>query len=111
MFDCNTFIRRMGWTQKDLAQKLDVGTSTVGMWCVGKSTPAYSVMIELFKLGMTPEEMHEVFAAWNETELDSYLIEITRDILGYKDENGETVVTPDTVQDRNIRRTVKFAKE
>lgn len=57
MFDCNTFIRRMGWTQKDLAQKLDVGTSTVGMWCVGKSTPAYSVMIELFKLGMTPEEM------------------------------------------------------
>ena len=43
-------------------------------------------------LGMTPDEMHEVFAAWNETELDSYLIEITRDILGYKDENGEIVV-------------------
>ena len=43
-------------------------------------------------LGMSPEEMHEVFAAWNETELDSYLIEITRDILGYKDEKGETVV-------------------
>ncbi len=43
-------------------------------------------------LGMTSEEMHEVFAEWNNTELDSYLIEITRDILGYKDENGETVV-------------------
>ena len=43
-------------------------------------------------LGMTSEEMHEVFAEWNKTELDSYLIEITRDILGYKDENGETVV-------------------
>ena len=41
---------------------------------------------------MSPEEMHEVFAQWNETELDSYLIEITRDILGYKDENGETTV-------------------
>ena len=43
-------------------------------------------------LGMTAEEMHEVFAQWNTTELDSYLIEITRDILGYKDEKGETTV-------------------
>ena len=43
-------------------------------------------------LGMTNEEMHQVFAEWNETELDSYLIEITRDILAYKDENGEYVV-------------------
>ena len=51
---------------------------------------AYQLMRD--GLGMSPEEMHEVFAAWNETELDSYLIEITRDILGYKDENGETTV-------------------
>ena len=51
---------------------------------------AYQLMRD--GLGMSPEEMHEVFAAWNETELDSYLIEITRDILGYKDEKGETVV-------------------
>ena len=36
--------------------------------------------------------MRDVFAAWNETELDSYLIEITRDILGYKAANGESVV-------------------
>ena len=43
-------------------------------------------------LGMTSEEMHQVFADWNKTELDSYLIEITRDILGYKDEKGETTV-------------------
>lgn len=57
MFDCNTFIRRMGWAQKDLAERLNVGTSTVGMWCTGKSTPAYSVIVELFKLGMTPSEM------------------------------------------------------
>ncbi len=41
---------------------------------------------------MSNEEMHEAFAAWNETELDSYLIEITKDILAYKDENGEYVV-------------------
>ena len=51
---------------------------------------AYQLMRD--GLGMTSEEMYEVFKAWNETELDSYLIEITRDILGYKDEKGETVV-------------------
>ncbi len=43
-------------------------------------------------LGMTNDEMHEVFAEWNKGELDSYLIEITRDILGYKDEDGNAVV-------------------
>ena len=51
---------------------------------------AYQLMRD--GLGMTAEEMHEVFAQWNKTELDSYLIEITRDILGYKNEKGETVV-------------------
>jgi len=51
---------------------------------------AYQLMKE--GLGMTNDEMHEVFAEWNKGELDSYLIEITRDILGYKDENGEYVV-------------------
>ncbi|MBN1221559.1 MAG: decarboxylating NADP(+)-dependent phosphogluconate dehydrogenase [Anaerolineae bacterium] len=43
-------------------------------------------------LGMSNEEMHHVFAEWNQGKLDSYLIEITRDILGYQDENGEHVV-------------------
>ena len=51
---------------------------------------AYQLMRD--GLGMSSEEMHKVFAQWNETELDSYLIEITRDILGYKDEKGETTV-------------------
>ena len=37
-------------------------------------------------LGMSNDEMHQVFARWNDGVLDSYLIEITRDILGYKDE-------------------------
>ena len=41
---------------------------------------------------MSNEEMHAVFTEWNKGELDSYLIEITRDILAYKDENGEYVV-------------------
>jgi 6-phosphogluconate dehydrogenase len=51
---------------------------------------AYHIMKEL--LGMTPDEMHEVFKEWNEGPLDSYLIEITRDILAYKDEDGEPLV-------------------
>ncbi len=51
---------------------------------------AYQLMKE--GLGMSNQEMHEVFKEWNEGELDSYLIEITRDILGYKDENGDYVV-------------------
>jgi len=43
-------------------------------------------------LGMSNQEMHEVFAEWNKGELDSYLIEITRDILAYKDEDGNEVI-------------------
>ena len=51
---------------------------------------AYHLMRDL--LGMSAEEMHEVFRLWNETELDSYLIEITRDILAYKDTDGTPLV-------------------
>ncbi len=51
---------------------------------------AYQLMRD--GLGLSAEELHEIFAAWNETELDSYLIQITRDIFGYKDENGERTV-------------------
>lgn len=43
-------------------------------------------------LGMSAMEMHEVFAQWNKGELDSYLIEITRDILAFKDEDGSALV-------------------
>ena len=50
----------------------------------------YQIMKNL--LGMTPDEMSEIFAKWNEGELDSYLIEITRDILKYKEEDGEPIV-------------------
>ncbi|HEY9139775.1 MAG TPA: decarboxylating NADP(+)-dependent phosphogluconate dehydrogenase [Bryobacteraceae bacterium] len=51
---------------------------------------AYQIMKQ--GLGMSNEEMHAVFAEWNKGELDSYLIEITRDVLGYKDEAGDYVV-------------------
>jgi 6-phosphogluconate dehydrogenase len=53
-------------------------------------TEAYQVMKDL--LGMSHDEMHEVFAEWNEGELDSYLIEITRDIMAFKDEDGEPLL-------------------
>jgi len=43
-------------------------------------------------LGMTADEMHPVFKEWNEGELESYLIEITRDILAYKDTDGQPLV-------------------
>src|SRR5947209_1213018 len=39
-------------------------------------------------LGMTADEMHTVFAEWNKGDLDSFLIEITRDILAFKDTDG-----------------------
>ena len=43
-------------------------------------------------LGLSYDEMHEIFKLWNTTELDSYLVQITADILGFKDENGEPLV-------------------
>ncbi|HVW02048.1 MAG TPA: decarboxylating NADP(+)-dependent phosphogluconate dehydrogenase, partial [Planctomycetaceae bacterium] len=47
---------------------------------------AYFILKEA--LGLTNQELYRVFDAWNKTELDSYLIEITRDIF--------TVIDPDT---------------
>jgi len=43
-------------------------------------------------LGLSNAEMQEVFGTWNKGDLDSYLIEITADILGYEDEDGFPLV-------------------
>jgi len=44
-------------------------------------------------LGLSAQELHETFAAWNEGELQSYLIEITRDIFAKMDEEtGQPLV-------------------
>ena len=51
---------------------------------------AYNIMKN--GLGMSADEMHEVFAEWNKGDLDSYLIEISRDILGKKDDDGQALV-------------------
>jgi 6-phosphogluconate dehydrogenase len=54
-------------------------------------TEAYDIMHS--GLGLTHDELHEVFSEWNEGELDSYLIEITRDIMAVKDDDGLPMVT------------------
>src|SRR5256886_1384524 len=51
---------------------------------------AYNIMKS--GLGLTADEMHEVFKEWNGGELESYLIEITRDILAFKDTDGQPLV-------------------
>jgi 6-phosphogluconate dehydrogenase len=51
---------------------------------------AYQLMNE--GVGLDHDRMHQIFAEWNEGELDSYLIEITRDILGFRDEDGSPVL-------------------
>lgn len=50
----------------------------------------YQLMQEV--LGLNAAEMHAIFAEWNRGKLDSYLIEITRDILAFKDEDGQPIV-------------------
>ncbi|MDJ0961088.1 MAG: decarboxylating NADP(+)-dependent phosphogluconate dehydrogenase, partial [Acidimicrobiia bacterium] len=51
---------------------------------------AYDVMHR--GLGMSHDEMHDVFADWNRGKLDSYLVEITRDIMAFRDEDGSPLV-------------------
>ena len=43
-------------------------------------------------LGLTPKEMADVFDKWNKGVLDSFLIEITRDVLRYDDDDGSPLV-------------------
>lgn len=51
---------------------------------------AYHMMRDM--LNMSADEIHEVFKAWNTTELDSFLIEISRDIFAFKDEDGKPLI-------------------
>lgn len=51
---------------------------------------AYQIMKD--GLGMSADEMQAVFQSWNEGELKSYLIEITRDILAKRDDDGTPLV-------------------
>ena len=51
---------------------------------------AYDVMRR--GLGMSHDEMHRVFAEWDRGKLDSYLIEITTDIMATKDDDGSPLL-------------------
>jgi len=51
---------------------------------------AYHLMKE--GLGMSAQDMHDVLAEWNQGDLDSFLIEITRDILAFKDTDGQPLL-------------------
>ena len=52
---------------------------------------AYDLLYSGLKLNH--DEMYTIFDEWNRGELDSYLIEITRDIMGYKEEDGKPLLT------------------
>jgi len=51
---------------------------------------SYDMMKNL--LGLSNSQMQDIYAEWNNGKLDSYLIEITRDILGYQDQDGHYVL-------------------
>jgi 6-phosphogluconate dehydrogenase len=51
---------------------------------------AYQLMKDV--LGLSPDELHEVFAEWNQGELDSYLIDISSQIFAKKDDDGTPLV-------------------
>ena len=51
---------------------------------------AYQLM--RYGLGLSPSRLHEIFAQWNTGVLDSYLIEITADILAVTDDDGEPLI-------------------
>ncbi|KAI8354267.1 6-phosphogluconate dehydrogenase, decarboxylating [Mortierella sp. GBAus27b] len=51
---------------------------------------AYQIMKDA--LGLSADELSDIFTEWNQGELDSYLIEITRDILKFKDADGSPLV-------------------
>lgn len=71
---------------------------------------AYQIMRDL--LGMSADEMHKVFKEWNEGELDSYLIEITRDILAVKTvhvDGENTVLGPSAIQNSAVLGEPLFA--
>ena len=51
---------------------------------------AYHIM--RFGLNLSNDEIADVFDEWNKSELNSYLIEITKEILRYENEDGERVV-------------------
>lgn len=70
---------------------------------------AYFLMKTL--LGLSNPELHDVFAEWNKGDLDSYLIEITRDIFAKKEENSEKYVVDSILDVAGQKGTGKWTVE
>jgi len=51
-------------------------------------------------LGMSPDELAEIYSGWNAGELDSYLLEITEKIFQFKDEKDPKLVLVDLILDQ-----------
>ncbi|MGR8978661.1 MAG: decarboxylating NADP(+)-dependent phosphogluconate dehydrogenase [Gammaproteobacteria bacterium] len=51
---------------------------------------AYQLLAE--GIGLSSDQLHEIFSEWNRGELSSYLIEITADILAFKDGDGKPLL-------------------
>jgi 6-phosphogluconate dehydrogenase len=51
---------------------------------------AYQLLHEC--LGLSTDQMSQILDVWNRGKLESYLVEISRDILGFKDETGSPLV-------------------
>ena len=57
------------------------------------SSAVLPVTLVYSPLGMSHQQMQQVFSEWNRGVLDSYLIEITADILAKQDTDGAPLVT------------------
>ena len=62
-------------------------------------------------LGLGAQEMHEIFAEWNEGELKSYLIEITRDIFARKDDDSENALVEMVLDKAGQKGTGKWTSQ
>ncbi|NP_001406532.1 phosphogluconate dehydrogenase (NADP(+)-dependent, decarboxylating) 1 [Spinacia oleracea] len=67
---------------------------------------AYDVLKSVGKL--SNEELKEVFAEWNRGELLSFLIEITADIFGIKDDKGEGYLVDKVLDKTGMKGTGKW---
>jgi len=67
---------------------------------------AYWVLKDVLKV--SNEELVSIFTEWNKGDLDSYLIEITRDILGKKEEDGKSYVVDNILDTAGQKGTGKW---
>ena len=70
---------------------------------------AYSLLKTV--LGLSNDELYDVFAEWNRGDLDSYLIEITRDIFSVKDPDGDGYLVDKILDSAGAKGTGKWMSQ